>query len=111
MLELCGTTRCPHTQEMREWLEWQRHDFTEDDVDADPTARRRLRDLTGGQRRVPVLIEGDKVIQVGGLARAHLHDQRGIEPMLRVIFSALMGGSGLGARRRGSRSRRSSLRK
>src|SRR5580704_9721923 len=55
-LELYGTTRCPHTEEMREWLEWQRRDFVEYDVDLDAEARRRLTELAGGQRNVPVLV-------------------------------------------------------
>jgi len=38
-LELYGTARCPHTQEMRDWLEWQRRDFVEYDVDLDREAR------------------------------------------------------------------------
>jgi glutaredoxin len=64
-LELYGTARCPHTQEMREWLEWQRKDFVEYDVDKDTTARQRLHELSGGQRSVPVLVEDDKIIRVG----------------------------------------------
>jgi glutaredoxin len=68
-LELYGTARCPHTQEMREWLEWQRRDFVEYDVDADGTARQRLRELAGGQRSVPVLVEDNKVIQIGWQGR------------------------------------------
>lgn len=64
-LELYGTSKCPHTQEMREWLQWQRKDFVEYDVDQDSTARRRLRELSGGQRSVPVLVEDDKVIRIG----------------------------------------------
>ena len=68
-LELYGTARCPHTQEMREWLEWQRRDFVEYDVDADSVARQRLRELAAGQRSVPVLVEDDKVIQVGWQGR------------------------------------------
>lgn len=64
-LELYGTARCPHTQEMREWLEWQRKDFVEYDVDKDTSARRRLRELSGGQRSVPVLVEDEKVIRIG----------------------------------------------
>jgi glutaredoxin len=54
-LELYGTARCPHTQEMREWLEWKRSDFVEYDVEADPEARHRMRVLAAGQRwPVPV---------------------------------------------------------
>ena len=49
-LELFGAARCPYTQEMREWLEWRRCDFVEYDVEADPVARRRMRELVGGQR-------------------------------------------------------------
>ena len=64
-LELYGTARCPHTQEMREWLEWQRKDFVEYDVDKDTTARQRLHELSGGQRSVPVLVEDDKIIRIG----------------------------------------------
>jgi len=54
---------------MREWLEWQRRDFVEYDVDADSVARQRLRELAAGQRSVPVLVEDDKVIQVGWQGR------------------------------------------
>ena len=68
-LELFGTARCPHTREMREWLEWERRDFLEYDVDTDITARRRLNELTRGQRSVPVLVENDQVIQVGWQGR------------------------------------------
>ena len=68
-LELFGTARCPYTQEMREWLEWIGHEFVEYDVDADAAARQRMRDLAGGQRNVPVLVEDGKVVQVGWQGR------------------------------------------
>ena len=71
-LELYGTARCPHTQEMREWLEWQRKDFVEYDVDKDTTARQRLHALSGGQRSVPVLVEDDKIIRIGWEGRTCL---------------------------------------
>jgi glutaredoxin len=64
-VELFGTARCPHTQEMREWLEWKRCDFVEYDVEADGEARRRMRALAAGQRSVPLLVEDDKVVQIG----------------------------------------------
>ncbi len=64
-LELFGTARCPHTAEMRDWLEFRRQDFVEYDVEADSEARQRMRELTGGQRSVPILIEDGKVSQVG----------------------------------------------
>jgi len=64
-LELYGTARCPHTSEMREWLEWKRSDFVEYDVEADPEARSRMREVACGQRTVPLLVEDGKVVQVG----------------------------------------------
>ena len=64
-LELYGTARCPHTGEMREWLEWRRREFVEYDVEADPVARRRMSEIAGGQRTVPILVEEGKVVQVG----------------------------------------------
>ena len=44
-LELFGAARCPHTGEMRDWLEWKRSEFVEYDVEADPAARARLREI------------------------------------------------------------------
>lgn len=73
--ELFGTARCPHTAEMRDWLEFRRKDFVEYDVEADADARQRMRDLTGGQRSVPVLIEDGKVSQVGWQGRCCMLDQ------------------------------------
>ena len=69
-LELFGTSSCPYTQEMREWLEWKHSEFTEYDVDEDPAARERLRILADGQSSVPVLVEDGKVVQVGWHGRA-----------------------------------------
>jgi glutaredoxin len=69
-LELFGTARCPHTQEMREWLEWKRCDFVEYDVEADIAARRRMRELAAGHRSVPVLVEDGKVVQIGWQGRS-----------------------------------------
>jgi glutaredoxin len=64
-LELFGSASCPHTLEMRDWLEWRGEDFVEYDVEADAAARERMRDLTGGQRTVPVLVDDGKVLQIG----------------------------------------------
>jgi glutaredoxin len=64
-IELYGTARCPHTSEMRDWLEWKRSEFVEYDVEADPEARKRMREISGGQRTVPILVEHGKVVQVG----------------------------------------------
>ena len=73
-LELYGTARCPHTGEMREWLEWTRADFVEYDVEADSTARARMRELASGQRNVPLLVENGKVVQVGWQGRSCIVD-------------------------------------
>jgi glutaredoxin len=64
-LELYGATRCPYTQEMREWLQWKRSDFVEYDVEADAAARRRMSGLAPGHRHVPLLVEDGKVVQIG----------------------------------------------
>ena len=40
--ELFGTASCPHTQEMREWLEWGGHEYVEYDVETDAEARARM---------------------------------------------------------------------
>jgi glutaredoxin 3 len=68
MLELYGSSACPYTQEMRDWLEFSRRDFVEFDVDADPAAFARMREATG-QRTVPVLLENGKVLQIGWQGR------------------------------------------
>jgi glutaredoxin len=67
--ELYGTASCPYTQEMREWLEWQRKKFVEYDVERDPIARERMRSLAGSPRTVPVLVEDGKILQVGWQGR------------------------------------------
>ena len=69
-LELFGTPRCPHTAEMREWLEFRRCDFVEYDVEADPVARQRMREVAKGQRNVPLLVKDGKVKQVGWQGRS-----------------------------------------
>jgi len=68
-LELFGSAGCPHTDEMREWLEWRRVEFIEYDVETDCAARERMRDLTGGQRTVPVLVDAGEVVQIGWQGR------------------------------------------
>jgi glutaredoxin 3 len=69
MLELYGTKGCPYTQEMREWLEWKGTEFVEYDVEADSAARERMRALANGRRTVPVLVDGDKVVEIGWQGR------------------------------------------
>lgn len=69
-VELFGTASCPYTQEMREWLEWRGRDFVEYDVERDAEARERMRSVAGGETRtVPILVEDDKVVQIGWQGR------------------------------------------
>ena len=64
-LELFGSGACPYTRELREALEWRGAEFVEYDVETDSLARERLLRLSGGQRAVPVLVDGNRVIAVG----------------------------------------------
>ena len=68
MLELFGSSGCPYTQEMREWLEFSRREFVEFDVDTDADAFIRMREASN-QRTVPVLLEDGKVLQIGWQGR------------------------------------------
>lgn len=68
-VELFGTASCPYTQEMREWLDWRGRDFVEYDVERDAEARARMRSVVGETRTVPVLVEDDKVVQIGWQGR------------------------------------------
>jgi glutaredoxin len=68
--ELYGAPGCPHTAELREQLEWDGVEFEEYDVEGDAAAFSRLLDLSGGQQRVPVLVEDGQVVQVGWQGRA-----------------------------------------
>ena len=67
--ELYGAASCAYTREMREWLEWNDREFVEYDVEADAEAFERMREATGGQRMVPVLIEDGKAVQIGWQGR------------------------------------------
>jgi glutaredoxin 3 len=69
VLELFGAASCPHTRELREWLEWRGCEFLEYDVESDRAALERMCQLAGGQRMVPVLIEDGKLIQSGWQGR------------------------------------------
>jgi glutaredoxin 3 len=69
VFELYGTSTCPYTRDMREWLEMRGLDFVEYDVEADGAARARLRAVAGPQRTVPVLVDDGLVIQVGWQGR------------------------------------------
>ena len=70
-LELYGSAHCPYTCELRDWLEWTKREFREYDVEVDSEARARMQSLKGGgARRVPILVEDGKVIQVGWQGRS-----------------------------------------
>ncbi|HLJ90169.1 MAG TPA: glutaredoxin domain-containing protein [Candidatus Angelobacter sp.] len=68
-VELFGTTSCPYTQEMREWLEWRKVPFVEYDIERDQAARERLREAAAGQTMIPILLEDGKVVQAGWQGR------------------------------------------
>ena len=68
-LELFGTASCPHTREMREWLEWRGRDFVEYDVEDNNAARERMRTVAPDVRTVPLLVEDDKIVQIGWQGR------------------------------------------
>jgi glutaredoxin 3 len=65
VLELYGSASCPYTAQLREELRWQRKAFVEYDVDGDPDAFARLVGLCEGDRTIPVLIDDERVVQVG----------------------------------------------
>jgi glutaredoxin 3 len=69
-IELYGSSGCPYTAELREKLEWDGADFVEHDVEADPVAFARMKQLTGGGHAVPVLVEDGRVVQVGWQGRS-----------------------------------------
>jgi glutaredoxin len=54
---------------MREWLEWNGHEYVEFDVELDHEARARMIAISGGQRIVPILAEDGRVMQVGWQGR------------------------------------------
>ena len=67
--ELFGSRSCPHTQDMREWLEWKGCEYLEYDVEDDREARARMIAISGGQRTVPVLVADGRVVQIGWQGR------------------------------------------
>lgn len=67
--ELFGSSDCPYTREMRDWLEWKGRDFTEFDVSTDSEALERLKAVTG-QSSVPALLEDGKTVMIGWQGRA-----------------------------------------
>jgi glutaredoxin 3 len=68
-IELYTTAGCPYSEAAREDLEWRGVDFVEYDVEKDQEARKRMLELTGGNRTVPVISEEGKPVQVGWMGR------------------------------------------
>lgn len=68
-IELYTAPGCEYSAAAREDLEWRRVEFVEYDVENDPEARRRMLELTGGTRTVPVIVEEGKPIQIGWMGR------------------------------------------
>jgi glutaredoxin 3 len=68
-VELFGSAGCEHTESMRAWLEFRGVEFVEYDVEADRSARDRLKALVHGQRMVPVLVEDGVVSEIGWQGR------------------------------------------
>ncbi len=68
-IELYTTVGCPYSEAAREDLEWRGIDFVEYDVEKDEEARRRMLELTGGNRTVPVIFEEGKPVQVGWMGQ------------------------------------------
>lgn len=62
---LFGSASCPFTALLREDLEWRGEPFEECDVNADAHALGQMLQLTGGDRTIPVLSDGERVVQVG----------------------------------------------
>lgn len=60
---------CPHSEAAREDLEWRGVEFEEYDVEQDAEALRRMLELTGGERTVPVISEEGKPPQIGWMGR------------------------------------------
>ena len=69
LIELYTPAGCPYSEAAREDLEWRGVEFMEYDVEEDQEARRRMLELTGGNRTVPVIFEEGKPIQVGWMGR------------------------------------------
>jgi glutaredoxin 3 len=65
VLELYGTQTCPYTAQLREELQWRRQAFVEYDVEHDADALSRMLTISGGDRLVPLLVEGDRIVQAG----------------------------------------------
>lgn len=68
-VELFGGSACQYTAELREQLLWEGREFIEHDVETDEVALRRMIELTGGQRTIPVLVIDGRVDRIGWQGR------------------------------------------
>jgi glutaredoxin 3 len=68
-VELYTAPGCPYSAAAREELEWRGVEFVEYDVEEDEEARRRMLEITGGSRTVPVIVEEGKPPQIGWQGR------------------------------------------
>ena len=84
--ELYGTARCPHTGEMRDWLECKRSDFVEYDVEADPAARALIAD--GFARWSAAIADGLRALRAAG----HLPAGTSPDDLAVTLLAALQGG-------------------
>lgn len=65
MLELYGTSSCPYTAQLRDDLIWRNVAFVEYDVERDEDALARMLQLSHGDRLVPLLADGERIVQAG----------------------------------------------
>lgn len=68
-VELYTASGCQYSEAAREDLEWRGIDFVEYDVEKDEEARKRMLEITGGNRTVPVIVEEGKPAQVGWMGQ------------------------------------------
>lgn len=68
-VELYTASGCQYSEAAREDLEWRGIDFVEYDVEKDEEARKRMLEITGDNRTVPVIVEVGKPAQVGWMGQ------------------------------------------
>lgn len=61
VVEIYGKDTCPYTTAAREDYAARGFEVTYVDVRRDPEAMRRFLELSGGDRRVPLVVEGGRV--------------------------------------------------
>ncbi len=68
-VELYTASGCQYSEAAREDLEWRGVEFVEYDVEKDEEARKRMLEITGGNRTVPVIVEEGKPAQIGWMGQ------------------------------------------